>query len=57
MISRFKNAKSKYGNRITVVDNIKFDSKKDMLSYIVDNTPFKNNKKNVIFSGNKHSLA
>ena len=36
---------------------IRFDSKKDMLSYIVDNTPFKDNKENVIFSGNKHSLA
>ena len=33
MISRFKNAKSKYGNRITVVDNIKFHSKKEALRY------------------------
>ena len=33
MISRFKNAKTKYGNHITVVDNVSFHSKKEATRY------------------------
>ena len=35
---------------------VEFSSKESMCNYIVENTPFKNNKENVIFSGNKHNL-
>ena len=33
-----------------------FDNQDQMCKYIVNNTPFKNNKNNVLFSGNKHNL-
>ena len=37
-------------------ETINFSSKEQMCDYIVNNTPFKDNKENVIFSGNKHNL-
>jgi len=34
-----------------------FSSQQEMCSYIIDNTPFKDKKSNLLFSGNKHNLS
>ena len=34
-----------------------FQTQNEMLQYIVNNTPFKDNVSNVMFSGNKHNLS